>query len=416
MEKKIEEGVLHEKNIIKQLKVVEVKAKPIMEAFNETLSLMGKGEELIYQGVLIFNNFIGRPDLLRKVNGKSRLGAYYYTAEDIKLGHHIKEEYKLQIAFYNFLLGKIQGRTPKKGAVILWNGSKEEFGIDGKRFEDVLADIKEIASGEKKEPVFGAVCRECAWGNYCLDHLKKKEDISLVYRLNRNIKELLNAKNISTLSELADARTSKRINGIGSATLQKFRLQAKSLLENKPIRIAKTSLPKKKLEIFFDMEGDTVTDASYLFGLLANGTYNCFLAKTADEEKKAWKEFIDFFRDRDDFVLYHYGSYERQGLRKLRERYGCDEKTYRKITANMLDIYRAVLRSFILPVYSYSIKDVAKYLGFSWKNEKAKGTQSMFWYSLWLETKDKKWLDLITEYNQDDCRATNVVKDWIAQT
>ncbi len=413
MEKKIKEGVAHEKSIVKTLKAAEIKEAAPEKAFAKTLELMKRGVGLIYQGVLMSDNLVGRPDLLKKQKGKSRLGNYYYVIEDIKLGHHVKEEYKMQIAFYNHLLGKVQGVAPKTGAVILWNNSISRFEPDEKRFQEVLASIQEIAKGKKLEPVLRSVCKECGWREHCLDQLKAKEDISLVFRLSRKAKALLNQENITSLSNLAIAGIQK-LDGLSEASIKKFKLQAESLIKNKVLILGSPNLPKTKLEIYFDIEGDTATETRYLFGILINNKYHYLLARTSGEEEKAWKDFINFFKDKNDFTIYHYGGYEKIELRKLKEKYGCDKIVYNKIVKSMVDLYKVILKTRILPIYSYSIKDVAKYLGFKWKNEKAGGAQSMFWYELWLETKSIKWLDLILEYNQDDCKATKIVKDWLA--
>ncbi len=181
------------------------------------------------------------------------------------------------------------------------------------------------------------------------------------------------------------------------------------MLENKRISLKIPALPKKELEIFFDIESDSNSSVRYLFGMLIGGKYQYFLASTPEEEAEAWRKFIEFFMDKDDFVVYHYGAYEKIELRRLKEKYGCDEKAYTKIVKNMVNVYTLLLAACVLPVYSYSIKDVAGYFGFKWKSKNAGGPQSMFWYGLWLETKDNKWRDLILEYNEDDCRALQVV-------
>lgn len=412
MQKKIEEGVLHEKNIISRLKVSEVKAENLNEAFSETTKLMRQGAELIYQGVLIVEDFIGRPDLLKKTSGKSRFGDYYYTAEDIKLGHSLKEEYEMQVTFYSFLLGKIQGTEPTNGTIIVWDGSKKEFEIDRTKFTALLQEIKAVQKGEKREPAFSSTCRECSWREYCLNYLKHKGDISLVHKLSRAAKKILNSKGIISLADLAkmDVTKCNKIKGISDLTLKRFKLQAKSLLKNKSIGLKAPTLPKKSLEIFFDIESDSDSSVRYLFGMLINNKYSCFLASTPNKEAEVWHQFIEFFRDKEDFVVYHYGNYEKVELQRLKRKYGCDEAVYSRITKSMVNAYALLLASCILPVCSYSLKDVAGYFGFRWKSKDASGGQSMFWYSLWLETGNNKWRDLILQYNEDDCRALQVVQ------
>jgi len=46
-------------------------------------------------------------------------------------------------------------------------------------------------------------------------------------------------------------------------------------------------------------------------------------------------------------------------------------------------------------------------------NPQANGSQSIYWYDQWLETGDRTFLDIIQRYNEDDCRATRHVKDWL---
>jgi len=38
---------------------------------------------------------------------------------------------------------------------------------------------------------------------------------------------------------------------------------------------------------------------------------------------------------------------------------------------------------------------------------------SMLWFDLWLRTADRRYLELAVEYNEDDCRATKRVKEWV---
>ena len=114
-----------------------------------------------------------------------------------------------------------------------------------------------------------------------------------------------------------------------------------------------------------------------------------------------------------DFKIYYYTSYELRSIRKLKEKYGADKKLFDKITNNMVDLHKVITRCVVLPLYSYSIKPIAKYLGFKWRDSKAGGAQSMFWYSRWLESGENKWKNIILEYNEDDVIATRVLKDWM---
>ena len=62
---------------------------------------------------------------------------------------------------------------------------------------------------------------------------------------------------------------------------------------------------------------------------------------------------------------------------------------------------------------SYGIKSIAQYLKFEWRDETPSGALSIQWYNDFLKTGEEKFLNRVLEYNEDDCRATLVVKDYL---
>ena len=226
---------------------------------------------------------------------------------------------------------------------------------------------------------------------------------------------ILHMSEIMTIKDLAD----KDIPDLKLKQITKWKMQAKALINKDPIILKKTILPETDVEIFFDIESDPDFNIDYLYGLLVREKgkekYIDFWASSVEEEKKLWKDFLSFIASKKDFTIYYYTSYELQSLKRLKQRYGIDEKLYRKILDNAVDLYTTLTKNVILPVYSYSIKPVARYLGFDWKSEKASGSQSMVWYSEYIKAKDKKIKDVIIQYNKDDCVATRVLKDWLVK-
>ena len=78
-----------------------------------------------------------------------------------------------------------------------------------------------------------------------------------------------------------------------------------------------------------------------------------------------------------------------------------------------MDLLPILKNSAVLPIIFYSIKDVAKYLGFKWTSVDAGGAQSMIWYDKWLETQDRKYLDEVIRYNEEDCKAMVKIKAFL---
>ena len=113
-----------------------------------------------------------------------------------------------------------------------------------------------------------------------------------------------------------------KVKGLGVDSLMKWKMQAKSLLDEKAIRIKEYLFPAGK-GIYFDIE-DTEVDGKkivYLFGLIFKGKYYSFVASKPSEEGKIWKEFLKFFSGIDHFKIYVYSHHEKTMMKKLFAKY-----------------------------------------------------------------------------------------------
>jgi uncharacterized protein len=72
-----------------------------------------------------------------------------------------------------------------------------------------------------------------------------------------------------------------------------------------------------------------------------------------------------------------------------------------------------VLKATEWPTRDYSIKSLAKYLGFIWRDTHPSGAASIEWFHRWVENGDRDIKQRILDYNEDDCRATRVLLDGI---
>jgi uncharacterized protein len=77
-----------------------------------------------------------------------------------------------------------------------------------------------------------------------------------------------------------------------------------------------------------------------------------------------------------------------------------------------VDVYEQLTQSVALPVESYALKAIARWLGFEWRDKEASGAKCIYWYDQWLQTGDHSLIEMIQRYNEDDCRATLKVKEW----
>jgi len=121
---------------------------------------------------------------------------------------------------------------------------------------------------------------------------------------------------------------------------------------------------------------------------------------------------------KDDFSVYYYSPYEKSTYKKLQKKYSdvISEKELEIFFSNpnVIDLYTDIVsKNTDWPVGSYSLKALAQYLGFKWRDETPSGALSIQWFNEYLKKKDKKILDRILKYNEDDCKATMVLKDAI---
>jgi len=84
-----------------------------------------------------------------------------------------------------------------------------------------------------------------------------------------------------------------------------------------------------------------------------------------------------------------------------------------KFRENTIDLHAKLVDTAVLPLYFYSLKDVAGYLGYKWDDSEAGGAESVAWYNDWVEKGDKSILKRILKYNEDDVRATLLIKEWL---
>ncbi|MCX6814294.1 MAG: TM0106 family RecB-like putative nuclease [Candidatus Aenigmarchaeota archaeon] len=168
-----------------------------------------------------------------------------------------------------------------------------------------------------------------------------------------------------------------------------------------------------------DGENDVeIEPIDYLIGVLERGKgkekFYPFVAHSFEEEGRMWKEFLQWIAKKDDFILYHWHNYESTHFKKLAMRHGCSPGLWVKIESSLLDLLPIARRSIMFPTYGYSLKKVAPYCGFKWRQKDVSATESIAMYIAYTQTKDSSILDKILKYNEDDVIATRAVKDWMS--
>jgi predicted RecB family nuclease len=455
-----EKGVKHEEKIISNLgDFLNLKDGTIEERFHKTVEAMKNKTPLIYQGVLIHENILGIPDLLKKMPGdnympidiKSGMGFEGADEEEGEEGKP-KKHYAIQLCLYNDLLKKHGFATHNKGKIIDINSDEAEYDLIASQglkiqetwwefYERIKSHVDALMKNQNKnKPAKGSICKLCPWHNSCEKWCEVKRDLTNVFYLGRNNRDRLNKdlsiENIDAFLciDVADVMKQKEkekklgnkefLYRIGKDSLQKSLNRAIILYQTKkPVAYETITFPKVNYELFFDIEDDPTQDYVYLHGVYERKgeteRYINFIATEISEEveKNTWQNFWKYIESlpQDDYSVYYYSHHEKTTYKRLQKRYPdvISMENVEKFFANpnVIDLYNIVQKQTDWPVSSYSLKTLATYLGFKWRDETPSGALSIQWFNKFLETKDEAILNRIKEYNEDDCRATMILKD-----
>ena len=442
MEQLSEHGGQHEDNVHKHR---YPDAKPAVfdtpkDGFRQSIGGMVNGAGTLLGCPLFYLplGMHGAPDILERANGKSDFGDYHYIVKEIKLAKNIKKSHILQAAFYNLMIGKIQGYVPDTFYVI--NMDEEELEFEFANYEDELVSaiegINAILDGKVPSPVYGAC--PYPWKTYCNRKAMESRDISLVSGIGSEKRKALEGRGLTTIDDMAVCGISDLMSmkGIGKKTAASYVLSAKSMVSGKPIRKTQDRLvlPNVKTEIFLDLEGLDILNAisgneqkkpqtDYLIGVLvrSNGKekYIGFVAHDTGGEENMLLEFLDFVKKQNDYAIYHWHHYERTHLLKMMELYGIDEEVRDLVLSEsvMFDLHRISTALYAFPIPGTSIKTIAKWMGFEWKHQDVGAMSSIILYQQYAHNNkaNRDKLEMVLDYNRDDCKATAIIKDWLVR-
>lgn len=427
---RLEDGYAHEERVMEAL--MKGKAVKTMQEtgdpatlFAATKQAMEEGAECIYQGTLLHGDWWGRPDLLIRTEGASSLGNWHYFAMDIKSSHELKNTHTAQLVFYSQLLKNIQGVFPSKAGII--NLDHEEHMIDPSaslsEFADLLEKLQRVRSGERPASVVRKSCFDTGpWGEACLADAEAKNDIALLYNVDVRKLEILRGLGIKTVNDVAEMNADEYAGiapGLTARGLETMKYQARALRDKTVFVKTPVELLESPYEIYFDIESDLPNDADYLYGFLVREDhrepeYIRFVAEKPEDESLMWKAFLAWLETLpDDYVVYHYASYEKTRLRLLAQRHGGSDALER-FRSRLIDLKPPATGRITFPLYFYSLKKICRSLGFQWRGNLQSGGESIDYYERWCKTGDRKILEDILIYNEDDVRATAHLKDWLA--
>ncbi len=444
-------------------KAIRITGRDLM-AFEETVSAMKSGADLIYQGLILREmdglSYESRPDFLIKVDQPSKLGAHSYEPVDSKLSKSTKLEDLFQVLDYADALAMVQDILPRRVHLFLAGIEQlsykteayiEEVRLQRERFlSHVLRSGSEAAGDDlfsRLDPKPNRRCVICDWAASCEAYWERSDSLFRVANITKSQVARLNAAGVTSLSGLANSAPTEIEAGISSEVLQELisqaRVQATTMASGQAVPYFEVRadafalanderglglLPKpSEGDIFFDIEGDPFykpDGLEYLFGIAFKEgetvEFKAFWGTDPDEEKKAFGELVDFIMERwrrfGDLHVYHYADYERSALSRLASR--CNFKVFEvdTILRNelLVDLFPAVRGALFLGADSYSLKKVEKlYLSEGRQEAVTTALGSVESFEAWLNSGDPEILSEIERYNETDVRSTFQLREFL---
>jgi predicted RecB family nuclease len=405
-----------------------------------TEQAMRTGAEVVYQAAFLDDDWLGFADFLLRIDEPSALGDWSYEAYDTKLARYPKPYFILQLAFYTEQIGRIQGRMPVQMHVVL--GSRE---VKSFRYDDFAAYVAHVrhqfldalaSDGPPPYPYPVEHCDYCDWWKRCKDKRRADDHLSLVAALTRQQSIRLEDGGVETVAALAALPDDATVQRLPRTTLdalhQQARLQVYTRETGERIR---EFLPLEQergfqrlptpsaADVFFDIEGDPYwgdDGLEYLLGTWTeDGGYEPRWAHDEQQERQAFEDWVDWVTARlvehPDLHLYHYNHYEPTALKRLMSKYGTreaevDELLRRKV---FCDLYVVVRQAMRIGQESYSLKELEGFYPFERDAEVTQAGGSILAYEDYLDSRDPAQLEAIAEYNDDDCRSTYALRNWL---
>ena len=455
-----ERGQRHEDDYIEHLRnkgceITIIDGVDISDSTVEaTKSAMVVGDEYIVQAALKHQRWVGRADILRRVETPSSLGPYSYEIIDTKLARETKGGTVLQLCLYADLLTEVQGCAPEYMYVVSpWsNFEPQEF-----RFADYSAYYRGVKSAaevavdlvgaDETYPEPKTHCDVCRWQRDCEKRRRNDDHLCLVAGISKNQIKELSIHNINTTKEFASWQLPEDFKpDKGSvSSFEKVLAQASIQVEAREAGHLKveflefapetglSALPEPNPgDIFFDIESDQFVGEhgiEYLFGFsiindLGEHEYVAEWALDRVSEKAIFERFIDFVCQRRQqypaMHIFHFGGYEAGALKRLMGRYATRENEVDNLLRGLVlvDLLSVTKNAIRASVESYSLKQLEKFCGYERKVSLHDANVALTQVTAGLELNNigsisDEAKSTVEEYNADDCYATLKLRDWL---
>jgi predicted RecB family nuclease len=443
-------GARHRRARIESMSgVIDLGGLPENERWRKTAEVIAAGNRIIAGGMLHATADSGgrtidvasTPDLIIP-SADSHVIEDTTLMRDPSKGRDDAAGIALTAALHAWLYERTAGKPP--AALMAYSGAGGSVPVGGDAGE-ALATLSRIldwrsASNEPYSPVGWSKCGRCGFSGRCLPRAKARRDVALILGVTQEMARALHEKRIETFDQLLsdfdeqqlaalDFPTGAGRQRIGRQRASRILRMARAMSEGREILVTAPAIPQAPDFVMFDLEGMPPLldqpETIYLWGMQVFGEHpGSFIPAVApfgaDGDRTGWFAFLAecgrLFETHGDIPFVHWFHYERDNVQAYVERYGDPSGVAARVLANLLDLYEVVKDAVCLPLPSYSLKVVEKYVGFERRLAGEKGEWAMAQYLDACETdnraKREEIMSEILEYNREDLEATWAVFEW----
>lgn len=441
-------GDLHEKEYLEKLCETGSDICKISsgDRLQQTLKAINEGRQIIFQAHLEGSGMAGNADFLRLESPEQST----YTIIDTKLSRHVKPYFMIQLCCYADMLEEMTGQRPGNIGIVLGSGEECNY-----RTNDVFYYYKRIKSAfflfmnsfsPNNPPQPDPTTDHGVWASHAKQALEDMDHLARVANISKRQIFKLNSAGIDTMEKLSTTEE-MHIKGINDDVFTRLKEQAQLQVssanqkspdykvlqppqDNHSLGLAALP-PESAMDVFFDMEGYPLGEdlLEYLFGVVyienEKPEFRDWWAHDELEEKAGFEAFIDWVltRRQADHTMhvYHYAAYEKTALKRLMGKYGTMEQQVDDLLRDgvFVDLYEIVRHGVRVGEPRYSIKNLEHLYMESREGEVTDAGASIVYYDAWIESgQSKSWkesnlLEKIRDYNEDDCRSTWLLTNWL---
>jgi predicted RecB family nuclease len=341
----------------------------------------------------------------------------------------------LQLAHCRHVIAAATGLVPGRFEVVSGGGQTVEIEPASEAEYQRAVREAEAVLGSPDEPdllLAHSNCRRCMFYTHCWDRAERERRIEILPEVQAGDVPHYHALGVRTIEQLAALDPHRVPRGPQRVAATRAVRVAGAWRDNRPEWLLPPRLPGAPV-VFFDVEGDARGEDSevpiYLWGVgLDDGrdaprALSVLAGVDAGGDRRGWEAFLaraaELLEAHPRARWLHWDNSEPLWVRRYTERLGAPAGLAERLLGACFDLKRELDRCVRLPLRSYSIKHVAPWMGFEWRNPESGSEWSLARFHRARLAADpderEQLLAEVAEYNADDLWAMRAVWRWLRE-